>query len=191
MKVWITSLLLLVTLAGQAAPAQLEGRVSRVVDGDSLWLELPAPADFSSNRLGALGVAAGTAVLSGFAIAPALLIGGITLSIQGEKALTQSTEYAMQVDVACEEMEARVALFEALRVRIKEVRTVTTSLNRRAKNSLAGLSSLEFDPELHAEQFQQTALLMRALGEVLSTPLIDSDGFLSEASFEIVERYAA
>ena len=44
MKVWITSLLLLVTLAGQAAPAQLEGRVSRVVDGDSLWLELPAPA---------------------------------------------------------------------------------------------------------------------------------------------------
>ena len=44
MKVWITSLLLLVTLAGQAAPAQLEGRASRVVDGDSLWLELPAPA---------------------------------------------------------------------------------------------------------------------------------------------------
>lgn len=137
------------------------------------------------------GVAAGTAVLSGFAIAPALLIGGITLSIQGEKALTQAKEYATQVDVACEEMDAKVALFEALRVRISEMRGITKSLNRRAKRALAELSQLDFDPDLHAEQFQKTALLMRALGEVLSTPLLDSDGLLSDESFEIVERYAA
>lgn len=137
------------------------------------------------------GVAAGTAVLSGFAVAPALLILGITLSIQGEKALTQAKEYATQVDVACEEMDAKVALFAALRVRISEMRTITKSLNRRAKSALAELSQLDFDPDLHAEQFQKTALLMRALGEVLSTPLLDSDGLLSDESFEIVERYAA
>ena len=62
MKVWITSLLLLVTLAGQAAPAQLEGRVSRVVDGDSLWLELPE--GFSSAQL------FGDALAQGIRIAP-------------------------------------------------------------------------------------------------------------------------
>ena len=45
MKVWITSLLLLLaTLGCHAAPGQLEGKVTRVVDGDSLWVELPAPA---------------------------------------------------------------------------------------------------------------------------------------------------
>ncbi len=45
MKVWITSLLLLIaTLGVQAAPGPLEGKVARVIDGDSLWVEPPAPA---------------------------------------------------------------------------------------------------------------------------------------------------
>lgn len=45
MKVWITSLwLLLAVLGSHAAPGQLEGKVTRVVDGDSLWVEPPAPA---------------------------------------------------------------------------------------------------------------------------------------------------
>ncbi|HMO46171.1 MAG TPA: thermonuclease family protein [Rubrivivax sp.] len=45
MQSWILSLcLLLTTLAGAAAPGLLEGTVSRVVDGDSLWLEPAAPA---------------------------------------------------------------------------------------------------------------------------------------------------
>jgi endonuclease YncB( thermonuclease family) len=45
MKVWIMSLLLLLaTLGVQAAPGPLEGKVTRVIDGDSLWVEPPAPA---------------------------------------------------------------------------------------------------------------------------------------------------
>ena len=45
MKTWITTLcLLLAALAGHAAPQMLEGKVTRVTDGDSLWLEPPAPA---------------------------------------------------------------------------------------------------------------------------------------------------
>ena len=45
MKVWIACLCLLLTaLTGQAAPGPLEGKVTRVIDGDSLWVEPPAPA---------------------------------------------------------------------------------------------------------------------------------------------------
>jgi micrococcal nuclease len=43
MKVWITAwVLLLATLGSQAAP-RLEGKVTRVTDGDSLWIEPAAP----------------------------------------------------------------------------------------------------------------------------------------------------
>jgi micrococcal nuclease len=44
MKVWITTLwLLLAALACQAAPGRLEGKVTRVTDGDSLWVEPATP----------------------------------------------------------------------------------------------------------------------------------------------------
>ena len=44
MKVWITTLwLLLAALASHAAPQLLEGKVTRVTDGDSLWVEPTAP----------------------------------------------------------------------------------------------------------------------------------------------------
>ena len=43
MKIWITMLGLLAALGTHAAPL-LEAKVARVVDGDSLWLEPPAPA---------------------------------------------------------------------------------------------------------------------------------------------------
>ena len=44
MKVWITMFVLLLAAWGsQAAPGRLEGKVTRVTDGDSLWIELAAP----------------------------------------------------------------------------------------------------------------------------------------------------
>ena len=43
MKVWITTLWLLAALASHAAPQRLEGKVTRVTDGDSLWVEPTAP----------------------------------------------------------------------------------------------------------------------------------------------------
>lgn len=136
------------------------------------------------------GMAAGTMVLGGLTVAPALLIGGLMLSMQGEKALTQAMAYQADVEVACEQMVARVELFDGLRWRIEEMSGIAETLGVLAMESLESLASLEFDPALHAEEFQETALLMRALGEVLSTPLLDADGQLSDESVEIIERYA-
>jgi hypothetical protein len=137
------------------------------------------------------GVAAGTLVLSGVAIAPALLIGGITLAIQGEKARTQAQEYESEVNCAVEEMHTNAKLLERLERRTVELDHILTQLNSRARCSLQSLSELDFDPSGHAHEFQQTALLMRALTEVLDTPLLDADGNVSEASATLTERYAA
>lgn len=122
--------------------------------------------------------------------APALLIGGLTLSAQGEKAFTQARAYEAKVNVACAQMQTRIELFGELRRRIREMSSLLADLRRRAEASLAELQAVDFDPAQHAELFQRTALLMRALGEVLSTPLLDADGNPSDESITIIERHA-
>jgi endonuclease YncB( thermonuclease family) len=44
MKYWIPCLCLLLGAGSHAAPALLEGKVTRIVDGDSLWVEPAAPS---------------------------------------------------------------------------------------------------------------------------------------------------
>ncbi|MGY1829058.1 hypothetical protein ACI8AA_01370 [Geodermatophilus sp. SYSU D01180] len=136
------------------------------------------------------GVAAGGIVLTGVALAPALLIGGITLAVQGDQALTQAHRYDADVTVAIEEMRLQERLLRRLNRRIREIRSVLAQLDERARVALALLSALDFDPAVHAEAFQRTALLMTAVGEVLDTPLLDADGQVSRASSDVMERHA-
>lgn len=135
------------------------------------------------------GVAAGTVVLSGIAVAPAVLIGGITLAVQGDKARTQAEQHRADVNVAVEEMEANSQVLRRVGDRVGEMTRVVRELDTAATTALGELSDIEFDPAVHASDFQRTALLMRALAEALDTPLIDEDGVLSRASTAIVERY--
>lgn len=137
------------------------------------------------------GVAAGGMMLTGFAIAPALLIGGITLAIQGEKALTQAKKYEADVKKAQAEMDLQIDLMKRLRRRSDELRSVLDQLDERAKSSLKELSNLDFDPDRDLERFQQTALLMAEIGLVLSAPLLDENGTLTQESLTIIERNAA
>ncbi|MGC5021400.1 hypothetical protein [Micromonospora sp. DT47] len=137
------------------------------------------------------GVAAGGMVLTGVAIAPALLIGGITLAIQGEKALTQAKKYKVDVKVAEAEIDLQIDLMKRLRRRTDELRSVLDRLDQRATSSLKKLSKLDFDPDRDLELFQQTALLMAEIGQVLSAPLLNQNGDLSDESLTIIERNAA
>lgn len=137
------------------------------------------------------GVAAGGVMLTGVAIAPALLIGGITLAIQGDKALTQATRYEAEVTEANAEMDLHVALMRRLRGRTDELRSLLDGLDGRAAASLGELSRLDFDPDRDLGLFQRTALLMAELGRVLSTPLLGEDGDLSDESLSIIERNVA
>jgi hypothetical protein len=130
-------------------------------------------------------------VLTGVAIAPALLIGGFTLGAQGEKALTKAREIEANVNVAIAEMDTKGKLLNAIQRRINELEAILNSLDARAQASLTELRDLDFDPEQHIEQFQRTALLMAAIGEVLSTPIVTSDGNLTSESLHVKEKYAA
>ena len=134
------------------------------------------------------GVAAGGMILTGVAIAPALLIGGITLAIQGERGLTKAYEFKTEVAKADADIDLRIDLMQRLRRRVDELRSVLDRLDIRATTSLSRLAELDFDPDRDLHLFQQTALLMAEIGRILSTPLLDRDGNLSDESFTIIER---
>ncbi len=137
------------------------------------------------------GVAAGGAVLTGVAAAPALLVGGITLAIQGDRAKTEAKKYGADVKVKVEEMGMHIELLDRLRVRVDEVCLVLDCLVQRAEAAFAQLVSRTFDVDRDLELFQRTALLMAEVGRVLQTPLLGTDGDVSEESFTLIEEYAA
>lgn len=137
------------------------------------------------------GVAAGGLVLTGIAVAPALLVGGITLAIQGDKALTQARNYEADVDKAHAEIDLTIGLLQRLRRRSDELLNILNRLDPLAEESLQSLARLNFDPDRDPDLqlFQQTAILMAELGQILSAPLLDEDGDISREIITIIERY--
>lgn len=89
------------------------------------------------------------------------------------------------------EMDLQIDLMKRLRRRSDELRSVLDQLDERAKSSLKELSKLDFDLDRDLERFQQTALLMAEIGLVLSAPLLDENGTLTQESLTIIERNAA
>lgn len=124
------------------------------------------------------GVAAGGLVLTGVAIAPAMLLAGISLAVRGEKALTSAEAYRKDARTAIAHIDAAMELFDKLDCRIAELSETITRTNSYAEVCLHRLSALDFDPEDddHVEAFQKTALHMRALSELLQAPLSDDGG---------------
>lgn len=136
------------------------------------------------------GMALGALMLTGIAAAPAALFAGFAVGVEGHRALTQATEIEANVARVVAEMATKEQLLGQIEVRIAELEAILQDVNERAVQALLHLSRFDFDLDSHLEDFQQTALLMRALGEILSTPVVDSEGSLTSESLTIRERYA-
>jgi len=120
------------------------------------------------------GIAAGTFVLAGVAIAPGVFIAGLTLKMQGDKALTEVASYECQINLACEELVSAEQLLKRAVRELDERQGALSELAVRAERSLGQLRSVDFDPINHAKHFQETALLMRSLSELLRNPLFEN-----------------
>lgn len=135
------------------------------------------------------GMALGTAVLGGIAVGPALAIGGFMLAGEGEKALTKAREYEVQVNTAIAEIEVMRDFLPQVKERITELSDLAWSLNDRAVLGLSKLESQPFDRNRDAEKFQQVALLVKALVEILKSPVLNSEGKLNPGTVTILEKY--
>ncbi|AXY68348.1 hypothetical protein D3A95_10400 [Thermosynechococcus sichuanensis E542] len=123
------------------------------------------------------GMALGTLVLGGFALGSALMVGGFMIDGDGEKALTEATEYAAKVEAEIAKMDAYIDYLEnSVQRRVRELESIVKSLNSRCQPALDELEiaiQQGFSIQRDAEKFQRAFLLVKALMEIMRTPLFD------------------
>lgn len=137
------------------------------------------------------GMAAGASVLTGVGAVPALVIAGLSLNVQGHRALTVARRTEADVAIGIAQLETKMQMLDRLERRIGELHDVLQMLEGRARDSIAELRTVQFDPDQHVEIFMRTAQLIQALREILSTPVLTEDGDVTAESHRIVIKYKA
>ncbi|BAZ66788.1 MAG: hypothetical protein KME28_12160 [Pelatocladus maniniholoensis HA4357-MV3] len=176
----------LATSVGVASTGTLIGSLS----GAAAWNATLAWLGGGSLAAGGGGMALGTVVLGGITVGPALAIGGFVLASEGEKALTKAREYEAEVKIAIAKIDATKDFMQQVKRRITELRNLLESLNNFAVLGLNELESLpSFNKNRDASKFQQIGLLVKALAEIMKTPVLDSEGQLNPATATIQAKY--
>ncbi|MEH2457958.1 hypothetical protein [Nostoc sp.] len=176
----------LATSVGVASTGTLIGGLS----GAATWNATLAWLGGGSLVTGGGGMALGSLVLGGITVGPAVLIGGFVLAGEGEKALTKAWEYNAQVNTVIVKIEAARDFMQQVRQRIAELGDLFEYLN---KCTILGLQELEslpsFNKNRDASKFQKVALFVKALAEIMKTPVLDSEGQLNPVTATIKAKY--
>ncbi|HYX14769.1 MAG TPA: hypothetical protein VE944_10450 [Nostoc sp.] len=138
---------------------------------------------------GGSSMAVGGAVLGGITLGPALMVGGFQLAGKGEEALTKAREYEARVNIEIANIEAAQDFLLQVKRRTVELANLVCNLNNRAKSALQELEAQPFNRDLHARKFQEVALLVKALAEIMKTPVLDNEGYLNPTSTTIQAKY--
>lgn len=139
--------------------------------------------------LGGSSMAVGGLVLGGITLGPALMVGGFQLAGKGEQALTKAREYEAKVNTEVAKIEAAGDFLQQVKRRIKELGKLVYELDSRAVLGLNDLESRSFNRNRDADKFQQVALLVKALVEIMKTPVLDSVGNLNPAAATVQAKY--
>lgn len=176
----------LATSVGVASTGTLIGSLSgaAATNATLAWL------GGGSLAAGGGGMALGSLVLGGITVGPAVLIGGFVLAGEGEKALTKAREYEAEVNLAIAKIEQAKDFMKQVTWRIIELMDLVESLNKLAVIGLEELESLPtFNKNRDASKFQQVALLIKALAEIMKTPVLDTQGQLNPVTATIQAKY--
>lgn len=135
------------------------------------------------------GMALGSVILGGLTVGPALAVGGFMLASEGEKALTKAQDYEAQVNIEIANIDTAKDCLIQVKQRIAELANLVYRLNNQANLALTDLESREFDRERDASKFQRVALLIKALAEILKTPVLNEEGQINIGTTTILEKY--
>lgn len=160
-----------------------------IILGAAAWNATLAWLGGGSLAAGGGGMALGTIVLGGIAVAPALMIGGFVLSGQGEKALTEAHRYEAKANTEIAKLDAVENYFGQVQRRITELKDLVERFNNLAIDGLIELESKPFICKRDAAKFQQVALLIKALAEIMKTPVLDAEGNLNLNTAGLKAKY--
>lgn len=161
------------------------------LSGAAAWNATLAWLGGGSLAAGGGGMALGTLVLGGITVGPALMIGGFVLGGEGEKALTKAKEYQAQVYTEIAKLKTFEEFLAQVQSRIYELTSLVNALNCRALEILTILESCPFDSRRDIARFQQVALLIKALTEIIKTPILDANGNLNKDTDVLTEKYSS
>lgn len=146
---------------------------------------------------GGLGIAGGTAVLGGLVVAPALLIAAWWWESKAEEALYEAEAYACEADEWIANAKKINSYLLAVSMRAWQIESLlkdfdsmlTEQLDIMLKN-LRENNSYDWNDYSISEQKQIaiTAILTKAIKQIIDTPLLYEDGSLTDES-SFVEEY--
>ncbi|MBD2490495.1 hypothetical protein [Aulosira sp. FACHB-615] len=159
------------------------------LSGAAAWNATLAWLGGGALTAGGGGMFVGTFVLGGITVGPALAVTGFVLAGKGEEALTNAREYEAKVNIEIAKLEAARDFLVQVRRRMTELSNLVENLNNRAIFNLEELESLPFERNRDASKFQQVGLLVKALAEIMKTPVLDSEGQLNPVTATIQAKY--
>ncbi len=161
------------------------------LSGAAAWNATLAWLGGGSLAAGGGGMALGTLVLGGITVGPALAVAGFVIGGQGEKALTKAEEYRAKANVEIAKLDEARDFLKQVKRRINELGYLVKDINDRAFFALNELESRPFDKDRDGAKFQQVASFIRALAEIMKTPVLDNEGKkLNPVTENIIEKYS-
>jgi hypothetical protein len=140
----------------------------------------------------AAGAAALSAITAGATAGVAILAAGMMASTHYAKKLTEAKEYQKEVEIAVAKMEKAWVIMDGIEQRTNEMYSVTQDLEIRLKKQLDYLEplTLDFDTSdnYYNRTFQKSGLLIKSMGELAQTPLLNEDGNVSDESTQIITK---
>ena len=116
------------------------------------------------------GVAAGTAVLGGLVVGPAILVAGLWRLKQAGDVEIQVEKHIAELDVDETKKQRVVAALEAVLARVSEVKKSTINLTNELENLLSSSS-----PNDERDAYKVAKVAM-SLGQLLDVAILDKDG---------------
>lgn len=116
------------------------------------------------------GVAAGTMVLGGFVVGPALLVAGLFASSKAEKVETEVEQKIAEMDIAEVQIEQQIATVKIVLRRVDELHEATDKVDRALQ------SLLNSGDPVNLENAYEVAQTAESLGKLLDVSLADKNG---------------
>ncbi len=135
------------------------------------------------------GIALGVTALNFVTVGPTLLVTGLTLNGRGEKALTRAEAFCSEVTVALAKQEALRVVLAAIGDRAAELTGLLDALQVRAVATLDALEAEPWDQAQHEQLLQAALRLTFAVRDLVTTPLLGSDGVLNDETLKIALKY--
>ena len=147
---------------------------------------------------GGLGMAAGTAVLGGIVLGPALLVSGIIASSKADEELSKAKTYRAKVEQFRSECMHVESVLQAISTRATQITEILKRLDRQSNvynNKLKAIVKTQgYDYSAYSVEDKKhvasAVMAIKTLKVVLDTPLLHEEtGALTEKSAMIIKQY--